>query len=316
MAEGTVGHREQATDWAIERIEQLWSAVNPYNDVEVRQFAQDAARVMEAAQTSVSRVTAAAQAQQLTAMGVDVPAPVPSAPVDVRAADVAVDDGQVDLDHQSTTVQYQPDPAPDPAPPSRVRVTVQDTSTEEVLTRPARVYRYERSQGQSAAEANSAAKSRVRVIVEDNLMLAQRVAEAESLAQAADLDDQVIGYRRIIHPELSRGGVCGMCVVASDRLYKIADLKPIHHRCKCTVAAVTKSFDPKSINDADLGRFYKDAQGNTLRDLKRTRYQVDDHGELGAVLVPETKRRSRADRAKDRAKKARAQQRTKTSSAK
>jgi hypothetical protein len=96
-----------------------------------------------------------------------------------------------------------------------------------------------------------------------------------------------------------------MCIVAADRLYKVAELKPIHHNCKCTVAAVTKDFDPQSINDTDLGRFYKDAKGNTLRDLKRTRYQVDAHGELGAVLVPKVKHRSHADRAKDRAKKTR-----------
>lgn len=306
MAERTVSHREKVAAWAVRLIEQLWSAVNPYDAGQVADFAQQAARVVEAAQTSVARATAAAQSQQLAAMGVEMPTPVPSAPVDVRAADFDIEDGVADLDYESTTVEYEPEPdAPETAKPPRVRVTVQDSRTEEVLTRPARVYRYERSLGQSSADANAAAKSRVRVIVQDNLMLSQRIAEAESLAQAADLDNTVIGYRRIIHPELSRGGVCGMCIVAADRLYKVAELKPIHHNCKCTVAAVTKDFDPQSINDTDLGRFYKDAKGNTLRDLKRTRYQVDAHGELGAVLVPKAKHRSRADRAKDRAKKTR-----------
>ncbi|AKJ72021.1 head maturation protease [Gordonia phage GAL1] len=308
MAEGAVGHRERVGQWAVQQIEKLWAAVNPYDEAQVRSFAQAASRVMQAAQTSVARATAAAQTRQLTALGVDVPTAVPSAPVDVRAAGVEVDDGVADLDRSPTTVEYQPDATPegvDEATPSRVRVTVRNTTTEEVLTRPARVYRYERSQGQDDAAANEAAKSRVRVIVDDNLMLSQRIAESESLAQAADLDDRVLGYRRVIHPELSRGGVCGMCIVAADRLYRISELKPIHHRCKCTVAAVTKDFDPKSINDDDLSRFYKDAQGNTLRDLKRTRYDVDEHGELGAVLVPKAKYRSRAQRAKDRAKKTR-----------
>jgi hypothetical protein len=304
MAERTVSHREKVAAWAVRLIEQLWSAVNPYDAGQVADFAQQAARVVEAGQTSVARATAAAQSQQFAAMGVEMPTPVPSAPVDVRAADLQVEDGVADLDYETTTVEYQPD-VPEDVKPARVRVTVQDSRTEEVLTRPARVYRYGRSQGQSAADANAAAKSRVRVIVQDNLMLSQRIAEAESLAQAVDLDNRVIGYRRIIHPELSRGGVCGMCIVAADRLYKVAELKPIHHNCKCTVAAVTKDFDPQSINDTDLGRFYKDAKGNTLRDLKRTRYQVDAHGELGAVLVPKVKHRSHADRAKDRAKKTR-----------
>jgi hypothetical protein len=28
---------------------------------------------------------------------------------------------------------------------------------------------------------------------------------------------KIIGYRRVIHPEMSRGGMCGMCTEAADR---------------------------------------------------------------------------------------------------
>ena len=193
---------------------------------------------------------------------------------------------------------------------SRVQVTIRDSSTAEVLNRPARAYRYQKSIGASEKDAQDVAAARLRTIVDDNLMLAQRLAEAEALAQAADLDDRVIGYRRIVHPELSRGGVCGMCLVASDRIYKISDLKPIHEDCCCTVAAVTKDHDPGGVNADDLKRFYEDAKGTNRESLKRTRYKVDEHGELGAVLVPKAEHRSRAQRAEDRAQRAAEQART------
>ena len=314
MAEAVIARRESLAEWAIRSIESLWAFTDPYDPESMGQFTAKAAQVMHAAQTNVARATAAAQRQQLAAVGVDVN-PVPSDPEVVRASKVEIVDGKAQLERAETAaVEYVHD-GPPPAPKaaevgpepvesprkSRVRVRVAD-STEELLERPAKTYRYERSQGASRDAANDAAKSRVRVIVDDNLMLAQRLAEAESLAQAADLDDRVIGYRRIVHPELSRGGACGMCLVAATRLYQISELKAIHDNCNCTVAAVTEDYDPRNVNDDDLARFYKDAQGTFRATLKRTRYKVDEHGEFAAVLVPVAAYRSREQRAKDRAK--------------
>ena len=273
MAENTISRRESAAEWAINLIEESWVFIDPYDGAQVQSFAHKAAQVMRSAQTVVSRVTAAAQTRQFAAMGVSVPALLPSAPVDVRASAVDITGGVVDLDHDRIVVDYDSG-----------RGQVRDVSTEDIFNRPAREFRYRKSIGDN--NADESARGRVRTLVHDNLMLAQRIAEAESIAQAADLDRSVIGYRRIIHPELSRGGVCGMCIVAADRVYEVSELKPIHRNCKCTVAAVTQDFDPASVNSADLEHFYEDAQGNTVRDLKRTRYKVDEHGELGAVLVP------------------------------
>lgn len=284
MSQQTIGSREQAAEWAKEAIRQLWVFVDPYDGVAVQDFTVKAAQVMQAAQTMTARVTAAAQAQQLAAMGVQVTA-VPTAPVDVRASGIDISNGTADLVHDASRVDYQE---------ATVEAKAADSTTQEIFNRPARTYRFEQSRGGSVEVAESAALRRIDSLVDDNLMLTQRLAEHEALAQAADLDSRVIGYRRVIHPELSRGGVCGMCVAASDRMYKIRDLKAIHARCKCTVAAVTREFDPADhLNTVDLERIYGDAFGNTVRDLKRTRYQVDAHGELGAVLVPKAKRKSR-----------------------
>lgn len=108
----------------------------------------------------------------------------------------------------------------------------------------------------------------------------------------------VVGYRRVLHPELGSGAPpCGLCVVASDRLYHIEDLLPIHARCRCSVAAATADHDPgHSLNTEDLRRIYE-AAGGTGGDvigadgrqhsgrLKQVRVEVLEHGELGPVLV-------------------------------
>ena len=50
----------------------------------------------------------------------------------------------------------------------------------------------------------------------------ERIAQQEVLAKAVDLDRpgvKILGYRRIIHPELSRGGRAGCASPAADRLY-------------------------------------------------------------------------------------------------
>ena len=306
-SENMIVVREQSFTWASRRIQRMWAQVDPYDGNAVQAFTEQSAEVMQVAQSATARATAAAQVQQLDAVGVKVDV-VPSEPLDVRAPKIRVADGSAELVHHNVTVDYVPS---DDAPRrSRVTVTVKESSTEEIFNRPARDYRYNVHQGATPEQALQSSVDRIDSLIDDNLMLSQRFAEAEALAQAADLDRRVIGYRRVIHPEQSRGGSCGMCIAASDRVYKVGQLKPIHGRCNCTVAAVTKDFDPGDrVNAVDLSTLYRDAQGNQAAELKRTRYQVDEHGELGAVLVPAAAYKSRADGAKDRAPRAR----TKTS---
>lgn len=160
-----------------------------------------------------------------------------------------------------------------------------------VYERLAVTYRYEVSKGASPEKALGDVLTRAAVMNDYDVALATRAQDRKTL-QATHL---AVAYRRVIHPELSKGGTCGMCIVASDRVYRKSDLMPIHARCWCSVSPILAGgVDPGSgINNLDLQTLYKDAQGKQAPSLKRTRYRVDEHGELGPTLVPKSKRRPR-----------------------
>lgn len=299
MSERIIATRESTAEWAKTAIRRLWATVNPYDSKQVEAFTVQAAGLMESAQTAVSRMAAAGQAQQLAAMGIPTDA-VPSNPLDVRAPAAVIRKGKLLLHRQSVGVDYTDGDA---------TVSKKDMTTQGVLSRPAMVYRYAKSQGAPDADATRLAYGRIDDLVDNNLMLAQRYAEQEVLVQAVNLDTgktragiRVIGYRRIIHPELSRSGVCGICIAASDRIYTVGKLLPIHDKCKCTTAAVTEDYDPADdLNAVDLSQLYKDAGGTSVAHLKRTRYKEDEHGELGPVVVPRSKYKPRTTKSKVRA---------------
>jgi hypothetical protein len=166
-----------------------------------------------------------------------------------------------------------------------------------VYERLARQYRYERSTGVDESKALDHVLTRADVMNQMDVSLAAR-SEAEKFFT----EHKITGYRRVIHPELSKGGVCGMCIAATDRVYRKNALMPIHDRCHCGVMPILGGFDAGSaLNDRDLslGDLYDNAAGGSQRtgtnmaDLKRTRYAVDDHGELGPVLVPKDSGRKR-----------------------
>lgn len=104
-------------------------------------------------------------------------------------------------------------------------------------------------------------------------------------------------YRRVIHPELSKTGSCGLCVVASNNVYSTADLIPMHNNCKCTVAPITAGNDPgMQLNDKDLQAIYRKA-GNTTSaaGLKSVRVIVTSHSEIGPILTQSQWRREYDD---------------------
>lgn len=102
---------------------------------------------------------------------------------------------------------------------------------------------------------------------------------------------RVIGWRRVIRPELSMHGTCGLCVVAATQWYTRGDLKAIHHLCKCVSLPVTKTSDPGLRWNAEdlrrnLDQIYGAAGDSTHgKDLKKIRVVVRDHGELGPILT-------------------------------
>ena len=174
-------------------------------------------------------------------------------------------------------------------PPSRVPdLTVPETfregdvSPEQVFERPIKEYRYQRSLDKPEEEARAISERRAEIIVEDEMILAMREATNRTLAPA----ENVQGWRRVIHPELSRGGSCGLCIAASDRIYDRIDAFQMHERCKCEVLPIVNGVDPgQHLNDADLAALYSAAGGSTLReDIAKVRAKVVKHGELGPVL--------------------------------
>ncbi|WP_280481633.1 hypothetical protein [Nocardia cyriacigeorgica] len=305
---------------AVTAITALWRALDPYDEAAVVVFAEDAGRILVPAQRSVAQITAATHSRQFAALGRPEAVVAPDIPDDVRGAlaertartlRATPPDGDSQPEPRpAAPAVTDPSPAPRPSTPqsaqaepaqvarrrSRARVTYRDgttrTASEEsartsrVMVRAASEYRYSRSTGVSHTDASRAAETRIDALVDGNLQIARSLVEQRALEQIVDLDRTVVGYRRIIHPELSRGGVCGMCVVAADRTYNVGELKAIHHRCKCTVLPRFKGWDPgRDLNSADLQALYDAAGGTTPQLLKRVRFRLTAHTELGLMLV-------------------------------
>lgn len=159
---------------------------------------------------------------------------------------------------------------------SRVVVTVDD-----VYQRPARDVRYLVSVDTPLEDAVAKAEERLLANADVDLQMAARGASQRVLMST----DKITGWRRVLHPEMSKGGSCGLCIAASDRIYSKNDLMPIHHRCHCEVMPVSDDVDPGlRLNQDDLDRLYAEAGGTTRDKLKETRYRVNEHGELGPQL--------------------------------
>lgn len=148
--------------------------------------------------------------------------------------------------------------------------------------RPAKTFRRLRVAGLDELKALEQAEVRAQTMARMDLALARR----EASRQRIEASPHARGYRRIIHPELAKHGSCGLCVVASDRVYKKSDLLPLHDGCNCTTLPILGDDDPGlRLNTEDLGRFYEAAGSTAREDLQRTRVTVNEHGELGPVLT-------------------------------
>jgi hypothetical protein len=150
-----------------------------------------------------------------------------------------------------------------------------------VHSRPAEEYRRAIATGHSPDEALNQALGRAGGLAVTDLSLTQRQTQ-DRMMQALG----VTQYRRVVRPELSKSGTCGLCIAASDRLYSVGTLLPIHPpHCKCVTMPVVDGLDPgRSLNSEDLKRLYTDAGSTKAEDLKRTRYKVNEHGEFGPVI--------------------------------
>lgn len=143
--------------------------------------------------------------------------------------------------------------------------------------------RYQISQGKSPQDAVRIAMDRADAMARTDLALARRLQSREAFEDSK----RVIGYRRVVHPELSKGGSCGLCISAANRTYHKADLMRIHQRCKCTVLPITAAHDPGGAFDLDpaFAKAYDLSLSTSAADLKDVRVRFEEHGELGPILV-------------------------------
>lgn len=135
--------------------------------------------------------------------------------------------------------------------------------------------------GDSPDVAEAKALVRIAAVAETDVTLAVRQQYHESMSSAG-----AIGFRRVLHPELSESGPCALCVVAADRLYKSEDLLPLHGNCVCEVLPAFDGADPGiRLNGDDLRNLYAAAGGNTRAALREVTVALAEHAELGPILV-------------------------------
>lgn len=212
----------------------------------VTRYAQDMVRVVEAPQRAVAAVTNAYQARLLTELTETTATPVK----------------QIDV------------------------TTLRNVDHDVVYGRMADYYRYLTDNPDRQETPEKAAQlvvQRAEEVAQMDVALAVRAQNHEVVRTKK----KVKYYRRVIHPELADSGAsCGLCIVASDRIYTKDQLMPIHFRCHCEVVPVMKETDDYGfrLNEDDLEQLYKAAGGNEAKRLKETRFTIHQHGELGPVL--------------------------------
>ena len=193
--------------------------------------------------------------------------------------------------------------------PGRIPVTdLRGVPLDSVFGRLADEYRWLRSDGVSVGGVQAPgldearAVDRVVTLAETMVDQSMSLAMVEQWAHATERAPKTVDrYRRVLHPELPteaslRDGkppppVCGLCAAASTMVFKRGDLMPMHASCRCLpMVIVGEPGGPGDIgalvNEADLARLYRDAGGSTAAAaLKRTKYTVQEHTELGPQLV-------------------------------
>jgi hypothetical protein len=152
-----------------------------------------------------------------------------------------------------------------------------------VYERPPETVRYAQSTGISPADARDRGGRRLDTMLDTDIALAARDAAHSVLTRS----ERITGWRRVLRPEMSRSGPCGLCMVAADRIYHRGDLLDMHDGCCCLPMPITRSLDPgQQLNAEDLDQIYSAAGGRTDRAaLQRVRIATREHGELGPRLV-------------------------------
>lgn len=174
--------------------------------------------------------------------------------------------------------------------------------------RPGSAARFAKMKGIDDLEAQIVAQERAEEMARMDLQLAAQEAERQKYNLAAD--ETLVGHRRVLRPEMSESGPCGLCIVAATRIYKVGELKPLHGGCCCGSMPVTIAADPALRMNKDdfevwmergedaekelqkvgvtrdrLNSWYAAAGGTDREGLQRIRVRTASHGEIGPVLV-------------------------------
>lgn len=169
------------------------------------------------------------------------------------------------------------------------------TTALDVYARPASQAVFAYSKGGTVEDARQAVRDRLELLLREDIMLAERDEEQ----RIYETVPRIVGYRRVIHPERSKNGTCGLCAVAATQRYRTDELRPLHDGCECGSMPIVGTEDPGQVlNSEDLDQLYAAAGqaasigGGTARDrstaredLLNVRVTVNEHGEKGPVLV-------------------------------
>lgn len=181
----------------------------------------------------------------------------------------------------STVVAVLRGQRPRPTTPNPLATYPRPVEAFDVYSRPIFAYRDAIAAGLAEREAQIAAFQRAEMLALTDNLLARRDAAVAELVR-----NDVTHYRRVIRPELSRTGTCGLCITAASRVYTRDDLMPIHTRCKCEVIPIVGEDDlGERFNLSDLRDIYAGIGTTKRNELARYRYTVED-GELGPTLLP------------------------------
>lgn len=86
-------------------------------------------------------------------------------------------------------------------------------------------------------------------------------------------DQRIVGHRRVLSAAADH---CALCVVASTRVYRSADLAPIHSHCGCTTQPIYRRAEAPTVDQAFLEDLYSRAGTNRYEDLRTLRVLTDE----------------------------------------
>lgn len=289
--------RDQLSETAARSVQRAFAAINTFNDPkQTAKAVNDSLKVVQAAQRRMAQVTDGYMASSTSLITGRRVAPVGA--VDITKLRRQLPPAAIETLAQADTTPQGAGPeltAQEKANIERAQRAVSAVDPGQVYGRIADAYRYRVSTGLMTDErARQYVAQRASTVADTDIMLADRAQASQFLTERKPKN--VLGYRRVLHPELGSGGPpCGLCVVAADRVYRIEDLMPLHAACRCGVTVVGSNDDPGfRLNEQDLAKIYKQAgykrgggpaSSTAGARLKQIRVEVVEHGELGPWLV-------------------------------